>query len=182
VKRKSFCAALACVLLTFSLLGCNALQTTNHLQSVQISTSPTVEAPMGTLEVKGVGGTQKLYAWGNYSSGKTLLLNNRDVAWHIAVTTNMPLSNALGVCCDPNAAPPQTVQLTQDGLLTAVPPFVCTFVDVAQPPATSPAWALNGTYSVTVTYGGLTSPAAFVAVASAGDPATTTNPTGACGP
>jgi len=164
----------------FSLLGCGAVQgTTNNLQSIQLSTSNKVEAQMGTLEVKGVGGTLQLYAWGNYSSGQTLLLNNKDVAWHIVVTPNMLDSGLLG---DPNATPPQTVQLTQNGLLTAVPPFYCTFVNEAVPPATTPAWALGGTYSVTVTYGGFTTPAAFVAVASAAGPVDSTNPTGACGP
>src|SRR6266481_10026422 len=40
VKRKTLFAALACALLAFSMLGCG---TTNHLQSVQLSTSPTAE-------------------------------------------------------------------------------------------------------------------------------------------
>jgi len=177
VNRKTLFAALACALLMLSMLGCG---TSNNLQSIQLSTSSTAEAPMGTLEVKGVGGTLQLYAWGNYSSGKQLLLNNRNVAYQISIT---PGSAAwTGVMGDPNATPPQTLQLSPNGLLTAVTPFACTFINEAQPPATAPAWALAGTYSVTAKYQGFTSPAAFVAVASEAGEYSTTNPTSACGP
>jgi hypothetical protein len=178
VNFKTLYAALACALLVFSMLGCG---TTNHLQSVQLSTSAATEAPMGTLEVKGFGGTLQLYAWGNYSSGAHKLLNNVNVAYHISIT---PGSAAwTGVLGDPNANPAQTVQLTPNGLLTAVTPFACTFINVAvTPPATTPAWALDGTYSVTATFQGLTSPAAFVAVASEAGIASASNTSGACGP
>ena len=177
MKRTTFFAAFACALLIFSLLGCGA---TNHLQSVQLSTSSTVEVPMGTLEVKGVGGTLQLYAWGNFSSGQHKLLNNVDVEYQIAIT---PGSSAwTGVMGDPNANPAQTVQLTPNGLLTAVSPFACTFINEATAPATAPAWALAGTYSVTAVYQGITSPAAYVAVASEAGIYDVTNPTSACGP
>ncbi len=177
VKRKTLFAALACALLVFSMLGCG---TTNHLQSVQLSTSPTAELPMGTLNLKGVGGTLQLYAWGNYSSGAKKLLNNVNVVYAISIT---PGSAAwTGVLGDPNANPAQTVQLTPNGLLTAITPFACTWINEAVPPATAPAWAILGTYSVTATYKGLTSPAAFVVVASEAGIADTTNPSGACGP
>lgn len=177
MKRTTLFAAFACALLTFSLLGCG---TTNHLQSVQLSTSSKAEAQMGTLEMQGVGGTLQLYAWGNYSSGQQKLLNNVNVTYQISIT---PGSSAwTGVLGDPNANPAQTVQLSPNGLLTAVSPFACTFINEAVPPATTPAWALSGTYSVTAQYQGLTSPAAFVAVASEAGIADSTNPSGACGP
>jgi hypothetical protein len=176
VKRKTLFAALACALLVFSMLGCG---TTNHLQSVQLSTSPTAELPMGTLNLKGVGGTLQLYAWGNYSSGAKKLLNNVNVTYKIAIT---PGSAAwTGTLGDPNANPAQTVQLTPNGLLTAVTPFACTWINTATT-GTSPAWAIDGTYSVTATYLGLTSPAAFVVVASEAGVPSASNPTGACGP
>ena len=177
MKRTTFFAAFACALLIFSLLGCG---TTNKLQSVQLSTSNTAEVPMGTLEVQGVGGTLQLYAWGNYSSGKQKLLNNVDVTYQISIT---PGSFAwTGFLGDPNATPPQTIELSPNALLTAVSPFACTFINEAQPPATSPAWALAGTYTVTATYQGFTSAPAYVAVASAAGITDPSNPTGACGP
>jgi hypothetical protein len=177
VNRKIFFAALACALLGFLLLGCGA---SDHLQSIQLSTSSTAEVPMGTLELKGVGGTLQLYAWGNYSSGKQKLLNSVDVTYQISINPgSFAWTGALG---DPNANPAETVQLSPNALLTAVSPFACTFINEAVPPAVAPAWALSGTYAVTAKYQGFTSPAAFVAVASEAGISSTTNPTGACGP
>jgi hypothetical protein len=181
VKRTTFFAAFACALLVSSLLGCGAVKgTTNHLQSVQLSTSSKAEVAMGTLELKGVGGTLQLYAWGNYSSGQPKLLNNVNVTYEIAATAGSFAWT--GVMGDPNATPPQTVQMTPNALFTAVSPFACTFINEAVAPATTPAWALSGTYAVTAKYQGLTSPPAYVAVASEAGVADTTNPTGACGP
>src|SRR6202521_2479286 len=175
VNRKTLFPALACALLVFSMLGCGM---SNHLQSIQLSTSNTSEVPMGTLEVKGVGGTLQSYAWGNYSSGTQKLLDNVNVVYKISIT---PGSAAwTGTLGDPNATPAQTIELTPNGLLTAVTPFACTFINKATT-GTTPAWALLGTYSVTAVYRGLTSPPAFVAVASEAGTVSTSNPTGACG-
>ena len=119
MTRKTFITAVGCALLAITLFGCGG--TTNHLQSVQLSTSAKAEVPMGTLEVAGVGGTLQLYAWGNYSSGQSKLLNNVPVSYQISIT---PGSFAwTGVLGDPNATPAQTLQLTPNGLLTAVTPF-----------------------------------------------------------
>ena len=176
MNRKTLFPALACALLVFSMMGCG---TTDHLQSVQLSTSSATEASMGTLEVKGVGGTLQLYAWGNYSNGTHKLLNNVNVTYKIAIT---PGSAAwTGTLGDPNANPAQTLELSPNGLLTAVSPFACTFINDATT-GTTPAWALLGTYSVTAVYAGLTSPPAFVALASEAGIVSATNPTGQCGP
>jgi hypothetical protein len=67
-------------------------------------------------------------------------------------------------------------------LLTAVPPFICTWQNGNAPPATTPAWGLSGSYSVTATYKGFISPPVFVAVASEAGINNGSNPTGACGP
>src|SRR5271168_3390412 len=77
VNRKTLFAALACALLTFSMLGCG---TTNHLQSIQLSTSNASETPGTTLVLSGIGGTLQLYTWGNYSSGKQVLLGGTGVS------------------------------------------------------------------------------------------------------
>lgn len=176
VKHTPLFLAFACAVLFFSLLGCG----TNHLQSIQLSTSAASEVPLGTLEVKGVGGTLQLYTWGNYSSGRTVLLNNRNVTYQISTT---PGSVAwTGVMGDPNAMPPQTLQLSPNALVTAVSPFACTYINTAIPPATQPAWAVAGSYQVTAKYQGSTSPAAFVVVASEAGIADSTNPAGQCGP
>jgi hypothetical protein len=181
VNRKTLFAALACALLVFSMLGCG---TSNHLQSIQLSTSNTAETPPGTLDLKGIGGTLQVYAWGNYSSGGQKLLNNVNVVYNIAVTADNPFA------VDPTTgatylldAPPLTVQLSTTGLLTAVSPSACSWFNSAVSPATAPAWSMVGSYSVTATYSGLTSPPVFVAIASApGVFDANTNKTGQCGP
>jgi hypothetical protein len=174
VNRKTLFAALACALLVFSMLGCG---TTDKLKSIQLSTSNTAFATPGTLDLFGEGGTAQLYAWGNYSNGKQVLLGGSGLAYQIAITPGSLDQNN-----DPLPVPPLGVLMTPTALLTAVQPFVCTWVNVAQPPATSPAWALSGSYSVTATYGGFTSPPVYVAVASQTGIVSISNPTGECGP
>jgi hypothetical protein len=181
VKHATLFAALGCVALAAILTGCGAFKgTTNNLQSIQLSTSNTGESPAGTLNLQGIGATAQLYTWGNYTSGIPKLLNDVAVTYQIAIT---PGSAAwTGTLGDPNADPPQTVQLAAStGLLTAVTPFACTWINTATT-GTSPAWALEGTYTLTSTYKGLTSPPVYLAVASAGGITSTTNPSGECGP
>ena len=66
---------------------------------------------------------------------------------------------------DPNADPPQTVQLlSPDGLLTAVPPFACTWENLQSRRPPLPSFAIVGCYTVTATYQGMTTPPAFLPV------------------
>jgi hypothetical protein len=184
VKRKTLFTALACAVLVFSMLGCG---TTNHLQSVQLSGSNVTEGSTGTISI-GINGSQtgpvQMYVWGNYSNGKSQLLSGESVVYQMAVTTDNPdavdpISGALY----PLDAPPQTLELSATGLLTAVSPSACSWFNSAVAPATSPAWSMVGSYSVTATYKGMMTPPLFVAVASApGVYDKDTNPTGACGP
>jgi len=176
VNRKTLFAVLACALLVVSMLGCGQ---TNDLQSIQLSTSSTSAAPPGTIDLQGEGATAQLYVWGNYSNGKQKLLDAvGGVAYQIAIT--VPSEDQFD---DPLPTPPQGVQLSPTGLLTTVPPFICTWQNSAVPPATAPAWGLSGSYSVTATYSGFTTPPVFVADASqAGIDTNGTNPTAECGP
>ncbi len=174
MNRQTLFTALACALLVLSMLGCG---TTNKLQSIQLSTSNVSASAPGTLNLTGEGATAQLYAWGNYSSGKQKLLNDVGVTYQISITPG-----STDQFLNPLATPPGTVQLSANGLLTAVTPFVCTWVNSAVPPATAPAWGLAGSYSVTATYLGFVSPVVFVGVASEAGIAGTTNPTGECGP
>lgn len=173
MNRTTLFAALACALLVFSMLGCG---TTDKLQSIQLSSSSTAESAPGTLDLSGEGGTLQLYTWGNYSNGKNQLLSG-NIQYQIAITADS--RDQFG---DPLPTPPQAVTLSANGLLTAVVPFTCTWVNSAVPPATTPAWGLSGSYSVTTTTQGMTSPPVFVAVASQAGIFNTTNPTAECGP
>jgi len=176
VNRKTLFTALACALLVFSMLGCGA---TNHLQSIQLSLSNTLESPGSTLTLYGVGGTLQMYTWANYSNGKQVLLHGSDVAYQISSTAS-GFAETGGPLGDPNADPPGTVQLlTPNGLLTAVPPFACTWVNTATT-GTTPAFAITGYYTLTATYQGMTTPPAFVTIASAAGITSLTNPDGLC--
>jgi hypothetical protein len=174
VNRKTLVAALACALLAFSMLGCG---TSDTLQSIQLSNSNTSETPPGTLDLQGEGAQLQLYTWGNYSNGKNQLLSGKGVQYQIAVT-----AGSYDQFYNPLPTPPDTVTLTSNGLLTAVPPFICTWINTATPPATSPAWALGGSYAVTATTQGLTSPPVYVAVASQAGIYSVSNPNAECGP
>ena len=145
MNRQTIFAALACGLLAFSMLGCNALQTTNHLQSIQISSSNTDESVTGTMSI-GINGPVlgpiQLYTWGNYSNGKSVLLHGTGVAYQISIDPDLPAA----VYPDGSgeyllAAPPQTLQLSTTGLLTAVDPSACSWLNsnAGNAKATSPA-------------------------------------------
>ena len=174
MNRQILFSALACALLAFS-MGCGS---TNNLQSIQLSTSNT-DPNAGTGVVVFIDQDYPLYTWGIYSSGKQKLLSNESVQYHIAYP---PLGfAATGELGNPNATPPQTVQLTANGVLSAVVPFIaCTFENVAQAPATTPAFESTGSYAVTATYLGLTTPPAYIGVATAGGVYSTSNPNSEC--
>ncbi len=169
MNRKTLFAALACALLGFSMLGCG---TSNHLQSIQLSTSNASETPMGGLNIPGISSTLQLYVWGNYSSGQSKLLTGTGTNFQIALDPD----NFVDAFGNTLPAPPQVVQLSATGLVTGVDPAVCTWVDVAGiiPPATTappPVWQLSGSYNVTGTYGGFTTPPVNIGVGSgAGNP------------
>ncbi len=187
MRRTNIFAALACALLIFSLLGCG---TTNHLQSIQISSSNTVEAVTGTVSI-GINGPAEgpiqLYVWGNYSNGKQVLLHGTGLGFQMTTDPDNPYAVE---CCGVDAgstyllpAPPDTIVLSSTGLLTAVDPSACSWFNSAVPPATQPAWSVVGSYIVTATYQGFTSPPVYVAMASApGVYNASTNPSGECGP
>ena len=186
VNRKTIFAALACALLVFSMLGCG---TSNHLQSITLTASGT----SGLFNVRGIGGTLQLAATGNYSSGKTNDLTNK-VTYNIIVDPNNFLT-AYGATLQ--APQSNTITVNNTGLVTAIEPAACTWVDVAGiiPPATTappPSWALSGDYEVTATFQGITSQPVFVGVASSvgnpnnpalpGTEGVNNNPNELCGP
>ncbi len=177
MNRKNFFTALACGLLTFSMLGCGV---SNHLQSITLSVSNISPNDGNAFNIK-PGLPIPMYAWGTYSDGKVKLLFGTGLKYQILSTPTGP--PGAGTFGDPNATPAQTVQLSADGQLTPVVPFAaCSFQDVAVAPATTPAFVSTGWYVVTATYGGLTSPQGAVYMQTAALPVTLTNPTGQCGP
>ena len=174
MNRKSLLTAFVCALLVLSMLGCGQ---TNELQSIQLSSSSTAETSGNDFLLYGIGGTAQVYVWGNYTNGQAKLLQGDAVKFQIVLT---PGSSAeTGSLGDPNANPPGTVQLSASGLLTAVQPYACTYTNTATT-GTTPAFALTGSYTLTATYGGMTTPPQYVSVASSSGITSTTNPDGLC--
>ena len=153
MKRKPFFAALLSALLATTLLGCGG---TRDLQSITL----TIGGNGGTFNLAGIGGTLQLKATGNYTNSKTIDLTNR--VTYTMVVDPLNDSDAFGF---PLLPPPQTVTLSPTGLMTAVEPAVCSWVDLG-PDKDTPSWAISGDYMVTATIDGITSQPVFVAVAS----------------
>ncbi len=185
MNRKTLFSALAFALLMSSMLGCGA---TNHLQAIQLSNSNTAPGS-NYINIYGTDNPGHYYVWGSYSNGNTVLLQGDGIAYQISITPGsqfldnftdsyIPLTTA---CCDPNANPPETIQLSPDGLVTAVPPYICTWENFATGSTTTPSFAYVGSYTVTATYQGLTTPPASLPVASDVVGVTSTsNPSGLC--
>lgn len=177
MKRTTFFAAFACALLIFSLLGCG---TSNHLHSITLSASlingAAPKSQGGFYNLQGNGGTIQLQATGNYSSGKTHDLTNE--VTYLMIVDPFHNQDAFG---QPLPAPPQTAQISVTGLVTAVEPATCTWIDVSSDPA-KPSWFYTGDYQLTVSFQGITSQPVYIPIASSGGPVTTGNPGGQCGP
>ena len=162
MKRKYILAALVGTLgLILSSCG-----TSDKLSSLTISAT----GGTGFFEVKGEGGTLQLTVTANYTSGKTVDVSNWAVYTAIPTGTDESLT--------PLPSPPQTFTISTTGLATAVPPFVCSFHDIATGSTATPSWVLLGSYQVTAAYKGFTSQPAFIGIASAAGDA----PDGSCGP
>ena len=195
VNRKTLFTALACALLMFSMLGCGM---SNKLQTIQVTASlingqaPTNQT--GVYSLEGNGGTIQLAATGTYSDTKTKDLTNV-VPYSVIVDPQYSLDAFDNPLLPPCVAPCQTegqgtVEYNSTGLITAVSPATCTWVDPVPAPGTA-SWFYVGDYKVTVSYQGITSQPVFIPIASsAGNPdyifvtpnLINNNPSFQCGP
>jgi hypothetical protein len=193
VNRKTLFTVLAGALLAVSMLGCGA---TNHLKSIQLTAAlingqaPTGQT--GTVTLSGFGGTIQLLATGTYSGGATTDLT-KVVTYNVIVDPNNSANGSGGTLlppcqapsCPSPSAPPYTngtVEYSSTGLITAVDPAACTFVNSAPSTSTVPAWSYVGDYIVTVSYDGVTSQPFYVPVGSAAGVVSPSNTSGGCGP
>jgi len=153
-------------------LGCGG-PAIGDLKTITLSSAP-------SANLVGEGGTVQLAAMGTYSSGA-----QRDITTRITYTVTpigaddggAALMNAVTATCTP-AQGCGTVSISSTGLVTAIAPFVCTWVDMNTSGTGSPAWAISGSYQVTATAGKITSQPVFISVASAAGAGST----GKCGP
>jgi hypothetical protein len=199
VKCKHILAALGCALLALSTVGCGAFKgQTSDLKSITLTASlvngVAPSGQSGFFTLTGNGGTIQLQAMGEYNGGSTKDITHV-VTYNAAVDPNYTM-DAFGDTLLPPCQPPScpapstppftngTVEFSPTGLLTAVEPATCTWVDIG--PLGTPAWFYVGDYVVTVTYQGITSNPIYIPVASsAGDQfyqGVENNPTGLCGP
>jgi hypothetical protein len=185
VKCKHILAAVTCVVLALSLAGCGAFQgKTSDLTSITLTVASVNGQPptsqTGFVNLTGNGGTIQLQAMGEYSGGTTKDITH--VAAYNVVVDPQYNMDAFGNTLLPPCAPPScpapaqppytsgTVEYNSTGLLTAVEPATCTWVDIAPLDPTgkpqTPSWFYVGDYVVTVSYQGITSNPIYVPVAS----------------
>jgi hypothetical protein len=184
VNPKTLLAALACGLLAFSMIGC---ATNNHLQSITMSIlsqdGQVITNQGGVYNLIGDGSTLQLQAMGTYSNAKTVPLQGDGLVYTVIVDPNYTkdtngnplLPPCQAPSCPSPSSPPYTqgsVEYSSTGLITAVEPAVCTWVQQGT------GWFFQGAYQVTATYKGVTSQPAYIPVASKAGP----GPNGECGP
>jgi hypothetical protein len=158
VKRTIISIASLCLLAAIG-LGCGS----NSLKTINLLTTST--------NLSGIGATAQLAVQGNYSYGPAQDLTTKATYTIVPDGTDWA-GNTL-------PTPPQGVSVSVQGLVTAVDPAVCSWLDVS--PNSTPVWVLTGTYKIVATYQGISSQPVYIGVASAGgDPAPQGN--GACGP
>lgn len=111
----------------------------------------------GVVNLAGLGGTLQLQVLANYTSGKQI-----DETNFVTYTITAEGTDDLGT---PLSTPPLTVTLNSTGMVTAVQPAVCVWVNSST--TSTPSWAYKGDYKVVATYRGFTSNPVFIPVASA---------------
>jgi hypothetical protein len=137
--------------LALSLSGCGGKPAIGDLRSITLVSTP-------SSNLVGEGGVVQLFATGVYSTG-----NKQDITRRVAFTVTPVGIDDLG---NPLPASPNTASIDPTGLVTAVTPFVCSWVDTT-PSASTAAWAISGSYQITASYSGITSQPVFISVASA---------------
>ncbi len=143
-------------------LGCGK-PATGDLRSIILSVTP-------STNLAGEGATAQLAATGVYSTGF-----RQDITRQVTFAATPTGTDDTGALL---LAPPNTITVSPTGLVTAVPPFVCSWTDTSGG-STTATWALTGSYQLTATYNGITSQPIFLGVGSA---VSVTSKTGQCGP
>ena len=202
MKCKHTLAALGCALLALSLVGCGAFKgDTNHLQSITLDVAlingVAPSSQSGFVTLQGNGGTIQFQPMGNYGGGVAKDLTRVatytvivDPFHNVDAFDQTLLDPCFGPCPLPFDGVHGTVEWDATGLVTAVEPATCTWVDVmpldSKGNVQPPSWVYSGDYMVTASYAGVTSQPVYVPVASsAGNQfynGQENNPSGACGP
>lgn len=122
----------------------------------------------GVVDLKGLGGTLQLKVTANYTSGKQIDETNF-VTYAVTPEGTDDTGAALAV-------PPLTLTINATGMVTAVDPAVCVWINKGT--VQQPSWFYNGDYKIVATYHGFASNPIFIPVASAA----ANSGNGQCGP
>jgi major membrane immunogen (membrane-anchored lipoprotein) len=164
VKRTSILAVFS-IILALILSGCG---TSDSVKSISLTGANSASQ----FEVYGEGGTMQMTVTAIYNSGKQIDVTNQSTYTVTTVGTD-DTGTSLEM-------PPQTITLSNTGLVTAVTPFICTFVVTSAQGVTPITYAVEGSYQIVATYKGMNSNAQYLPVASAASNSTVTGAT--CGP
>ena len=136
----------------------------------------------GVINLAGLGQTLQLQVTANYTSGKQIDETNFST---YTVTAEGYFCNWSDNACDnpgvdesPMPTPPQTLTINKTGMVAAVDPAVCSWINLGT--LTTPGWAYTGDYMIIATYRGFTSNPVFIPLASAANAQPGMN--GECGP
>lgn len=136
------------------------------------SVSMNVSGLVGTVDLKGLGGTLQLQVLANYTSGKQIDETNFATYKIVPVGVEWDGSTAMPM-------PPLGASINGTGMVTATDPGVCSWVSTTNNP-TTPGWAINGWYEITAVYRGFSSNTVYIPVSSATNGQS--NMQGQCGP
>jgi hypothetical protein len=140
--------------------------------TVTAASSGTTAGSAGTINLQGLGGTLQLKVTTNYTSGKFVDETNYAT---FTVTPEGTLDDQV----TPLPVPPLGVAINATGLLTAVDPGICTWVNAGT--LTTPGWFFSGDYRIVANYRGFQSQPIFIPVSSSAS-SQNNAPAGQCGP
>jgi hypothetical protein len=177
VKHSRILVTVLSLAVLVAMSGCGS---SDKVESVSMSVQG---ASGGTVDLYGLGGTLQLQVMTNYSSGKVVNETNYATFTVTIPTATQPnyycLWDSNGDCTqEAMPTPPQGITISPNGLITAVDPGVCSWINVGT--SSQPAWAYSGYYQINATNHGFTSNPVFIPLASAasGQPIAQ----GLCGP
>ncbi len=156
MKRTSILAVFP-ITLALVLSGCG---TSDSVKSISITGANS----FGAFEVYGEGGTMQMTVTANYNSGKQIDVTNQST---FTVTETGTDDNGESLPVPSSTTPPSTIEISNTGLVTAVTPFICTFVVTSGVGVTPITYAVAGSYQIVATYKGMQSNPQFLPVASA---------------
>src|SRR5277367_443118 len=115
----------------------------------------------GTVNLAGLGGTIQLQVTANYTSGKqidetnfvTYTVTNEGFYWTYDSGGNPATQVAM-------PTPPATLTINNTGMITAVDPAVCSWVNLGT--LQTPGWAYTGDYMIVAHYRGFSSNPIFI--------------------